>query len=932
MLSFAIKKIKNRIMLTFCIVIGIAFLSGCFFCMPMLFQGVLDVSIGRSFEQSTINNNCYPTILKREAKCEVRKNASAAAVEESIAAYKGIWRRYLSDIDIAEERTSMTLPILVGRGEFNDKKVDVKLAQLDNLINNCEIVDGDITSFGKILDHNVLIYPCIISERLMDKYGLVVGEILDLKQNNISLKVVAVFKPKTDKSEYWCMDFDELMDYVYVGKENFNIIADKVSVEEISYTYYQLLDYGDINAKNISDISYYLDEFSKKDDCFNYSFKNEIREYRANKTKAMVFIFVFAIPVIIISIVYITMLAAQLSDAEMNDIMLLKSRGISTRKITGVYFLYAALVAAMGYLIGIPFGILLCHIAGNTTGFLQFDRNYIIAYSVNLYAFLLGFLISIVAIIFIMVPIVKCIRCDNQKTSPKVKRNLLQSGFVEIIILLVSLYLMYNYYEAFENIRANILKNNNLDPMIFVDVTIFIIAGGLFILKISALFIRSIYRLFGKYFKAEAYAAFLGIIRGEKKLRLISVFLILTIAMGVFNTNIADSILTNNENRIVYESGGEIKLKEEFAKKIVRDKLDNTNVIQYVEPDYGRYSELADIMQNTRVVTREDAIVSVSGGKIEGVRFQAIHTKEFGEIAYLDDSFNQDTHWYHYLNSLSQDRNGVIISRNLADACKVTVGDSIDISLERLEDNIDKNKAGHLKGKVCAIVDNWPGYKKYSYENGEEKQDYLVVINYATSVEKFKILPYEVWIKLKSDISKKELERRLFDKDISPVYLKYTTDNIEAMKSSSNIQITNGMLTLGFLIMSMLSFLGYVIYWILTIKKREHYFGMYLAMGMGIKQLKRMLIMENFLGTMLAIFSGLLVGEIATVLFSKLYLLAYLPEKHNVGIKMYIGISGSIKLIMVLLFMILFTILCIENGLKKMKVTQAIKLGEDLHE
>ena len=38
---------------------------------------------------------------------------------------------------------------------------------------------------------------------------------------------------------------------------------------------------------------------------------------------------------------------------------------------------------------------------------------------------------------------------------------------------------------------------------------------------------------------------------------------------------------------------------------------------------------------------------------------------------------------------------------------------------------------GTISGKVVAVVDAWPGFVQYTYEDGEETEHYLIVANYA---------------------------------------------------------------------------------------------------------------------------------------------------------------------------------------------------------
>ena len=57
---------------------------------------------------------------------------------------------------------------------------------------------------------------------------------------------------------------------------------------------------------------------------------------------------------------------------------------------------------------------------------------------------------------------------------------------------------------------------------------------------------------------------------------------------------------------------------------------------------------------------------------------------------------------------------------------------------------------------------------KNIFEDGELKENYLVVANYATVYNVFKVSPYKVWMKLPKDVSVTDLEKRM--KEISERY------------------------------------------------------------------------------------------------------------------------------------------------------------------
>jgi putative ABC transport system permease protein len=100
-------------------------------------------------------------------------------------------------------------------------------------------------------------------------------------------------------------------------------------------------------------------------------------------------------------------------------------------------------------------------------------------------------------------------------------------------------------------------------------------------------------------------------------------------------------------------------------------------------------------------------------------------------------------------------------------------------------------------------------------------------------------------------------------------------------------------------------------------------------MGMGMREINKMLINEQLFSSVLASLAGYGVGAAATKLFVKLVSVVYLPESHNIAVSIVVNPYDIVKLTVVVLFMFVVCFVVIRTILKKMNITQALKLGED---
>lgn len=458
---------------------------------------------------------------------------------------------------------------------------------------------------------------------------------------------------------------------------------------------------------------------------------------------------------------------------------------------------------------------------------------------------------------------------------------------------------------------------------------VYAVAAALLCVRLTGLIILLVDRLFKKHFSPAMYASFLQLKRTRYNQGFLAVFLIMTVAGGIFDANMARTMNSNMEKRIVYNVGCDAIYNEDFRLRIQKNK-DGSVSWMYDEPDFGKYESLKNegICDGvTRVLEDERVDISAGSGSISDAYLMAINTKEFGETAKLQSDQNDDindAHWFNYLNELAKEPDGVIISSNLAKDMGLKVGDSLNYSRYVPEAVDDDQIYASENAKVCAIVKGFPGYERYTYEtdaegNVTEQEKYLIVANYATVVEKFGMTPYSVWMNLSKG------------KTVDDIYKNLTSAQqlIDENKNSATVQITNGMFTLSFILSLIVCSVGFLLYWVMTLKQRELQFGIYRAMGMRMREVKAMLLNEQIFLSFLPLLAGAGIGITATAMFVRLISIIYLPQKHNIGVNVYIYQSDMLELAGVLFVAVAVCYVVISRLLKSMKIAQALRLGED---
>lgn len=996
MFGFVINKLKNRKWLNLCLLMGVALFIALFVCHPMFEKGAGNQILDRLFTDHATQQNEFPAQMSREGTYAVADYPDSQSVLDKLSGYEKKWTEYV-DIDKVSAQQLITLSGGRADTEFGGINNYFTIGYLPELSEHAEVVKSQ--SDKKLTDINdeqnldktqadkentstdTGIFECSISEKTMDHYGLVAGEKIYLHvpdgsgKKEISFVISQICREKDINDPYWAKTLSDMGDVIFVSQDVFDEMMQYYSEDNISYSDFLMLDYRQINTENASLYDGYMEQFKDADKLYNDNIRDTLDGFFTQQKTIKLMLWALELPCLVLLILFIRMISAQILSLEENDILVLRSRGATKLQVFILYLQQSGIIAFAGCVLGIVLGYIMCRAAASTDGFLRFTAKDIGTYKFVWQMLVYAVAAAVIMVLFITVPVWKKSKDAISERSSRgrisKKKPLWEKCFIDVILLALSAYLLYNYNKQKSTLAISVLENRSIDPVMILDNSLFIFAAALLCVRLTGLIILLVDRLFKKHFSPAMYASFLQLKRTRYNQGFLAVFLIMTVAGGIFDANMARTMNSNMEKRIVYNVGCDAIYNEDFRLRIQYNKDGSVNWM-YDEPDFGKYESLKNegICDGvTRVLEDKRVDISAGSGSVSDAYLMAINTKEFGETAKLQSDQNDDindAHWFNYLNELAKEPDGVIISSNLAKALGLKVGDSLNYSRYVPEAVDDDQIYASENAKVCAIVKGFPGYERYTYEtdaegNVTEQEKYLIVANYATVVEKFGMTPYSVWMNLSKGKTVDDIVGYLGgensgDNDIKTTdssnntsgSMNITTDNqnkkvrseiyknltsaqqlIEENKNSATVQITNGMFTLSFILSLIVCSVGFLLYWVMTLKQRELQFGIYRAMGMRMREVKAMLLNEQIFLSFLPLLAGAGIGIAATAMFVRLISIIYLPQKHNIGVNVYIYPSDMLELAGVLFVAVAVCYVVISRLLKSMKIAQALRLGED---
>ncbi len=704
---------------------------------------------------------------------------------------------------------------------------------------------------------------------------------------------------------------------------------DNVSIRSIERKWTLLFDYTSINAiqaQNMLDSAKYLITEAEKSGftAASVNFEKTIEEYIRNAKQVNITMWILLVPILVLLAAFNFMVSRQMLDIEKNEIAVLKSRGVSKAQIISVYLMQSTILAVIGLIIGIPTGYGLCKVLGASNAFMEFVGRKALNVEIDSKTFLYAALAALFSIAVMTLPVFKHSKVsiveEKQRKSAKTQ-PLWQRMFLDVILFAISLYGLYNFNGQKEALAAKVAAGQALDPLLFLNSSLFIFSAGLISLRLIPFIAKVIYYMGKRLWSPSLYASFLHVLRTKRKQGFITVFLVLTIAMGIFNANTARTIIKNEEERVLYDVGADVVLQEVWPNNSSLLRQFPELELVYYEPDYWKYKKLEGIERMTRVIRDKHTTMNFSGPN-KGVELMAINAKEFGQTAWLRDGI-LDSHWYDYLNCLSANPRAVLVSQNMQVNLGMKLGDVI-----YYENSADKSSMGIVSGFVSA----WPTYNSTKIEKAKDGTEatidhYLIIASFDQVQNDYGIIPYEIWINTKDSSS--FLYDFAEDNQVSFAKFEDTSAQLTAMKNNPVFQVTNGVLTINFIIVLILCTAGFLIYWISSIRSRELLFGVYRAMGMSMREIWSMLINEHIFISLLSIGIGVLIGIISSHLFIPLIEITYAPATHTLPTIFASSSKDMFQLAAVIVGMLVFCVTILGILISKIKISQALKLGEE---
>lgn len=956
-----IRKMVNNKWLVFSLFLGMLISVALVSTMPIYSEAILSRMLVKELETMQRNQGVYPGTVYVKATFSEDPPEKKKASNDAIDAYmKGEGARSYSlpvALTVIQRNTrSVDSFPEVGTEADLKKKRSFRLSSLTGLGEHIRLTDGRMPSPEPVDG----VYEVLVTDAGLNNLDTVLDSVFVVKSDKaripMKFKPVGVFEKKRDDDPYFrdaslsglanSLVIDSgLMDRDFLGLNN---------VPVINAEWYVVFDYSGMELRQV-------DDFIAADKSVKAYVNAKVGAYQSDmKTPALATIEKYLerakhlrtlmwslnVPVLIMLAFYMFMVANLITERQKNEIAVLRSRGAARWQIVAAFSAEGLLLSAAAWGLGPLVGLALTKMLGASNGFLSFVSRAALPVRVTGESYAYGAAAAAVALVMLLAPVLLATRATivghKQQMARRQRTPIWHKLFLDVVLVAVALYGLYAFRSRLDNLRKLGLNASdlNIDPLQFVVPALFTVGSGLLLLRLYPYVLRLIYWLGRKRWRPSAYATLIQVGRSSGQYQFLMIFLILTIATGVFSASAARTINDNTEDRIRYANGADIALSTVWISDApppssggpmaggggAEQASGHSKPIHYLEPSYEPIATLPGVEHAAKVFSKQDAYFT-AGEERGTATLLGIDTDDFGRTAWFRDGLLSYP-LNEYLNLMASDTRAVLISQTLAKQKNVKEGDTIWIGWT------DTSSQPFV---VYGIVDYFPTFNPNppigSVDAGDaETLDNapMLIVGHLSRIQfQLALEPYQVWLKMKPGYSAEALYQAIEDRKLSVTKLTNTEIEWNQAKNDPFLMALNGILTLGFLISILVSFTGFLLYWVLSLKGRTLQNGIMRAIGLSVRHMVGMLVLEQLLTSGVAVLIGVVVGNVASGLYVPNFQVAFNPSSLVPPFRVIFDSADYVRLYSTVGFMLLVGLGILGFMVSRTRIHQALKLGED---
>jgi len=547
----------------------------------------------------------------------------------------------------------------------------------------------------------------------------------------------------------------------------------------------------------------------------------------------------FSIPTVGLVLYFIGLIAGMVVQRGQGEIATLRSRGTTRMQIVTIYLLEGTLVGSLGLVGGLMLGRWLAGLMGQPRTFLEVDLN-AVPLAITFSPQVLGYgLVGVgLALLALLAPALGASRHTivtfKWERARALLRPLWQRYFLDLLLLVPPL---YGWYILNQQGTITLLASGDdpfSNPLLYLVPALFCFSLALLFTRFFPWLMGSLAWLAARLPSTTSLLTLRQLARASGQYTGPLLLLSLTLSLATFTASMAVTLDHHLNEQIYYQTGADLNLAELgestetpeqptlFGQPEAPEEETDEDEPRWLFLPVSEHLRVRGVQAAARVGDYS-ATTNIGGGTQTG-RLLGVDRTDFPAAAFFRSDFADGEPLGGLMNRLAIDPAGVLVSRGFMTRHGLAVGDPLRLTV---------STEGEAHEIVLTIVGPLKLFPTLYPQDGP-----FFVANLDTIHEEMGgVFPYDVWLTTNPDVPGEAIVAGVRELGLSVVTSSDARATILAEQTRPERQGLFGLLSVGFLAAAALTVLGFLVYAVVSFRRRFIELGMLRAVGLSVLQM-----------------------------------------------------------------------------------------------
>ena len=787
----------------------------------------------------------------------------------------------------------------------------------------------------------------LASQATADLLGLQVGEIYTLFATGqagvqVPVRVAGVWQAGDEHDPFWFYQPDAFDEVLLTSEDAFaEQVVPMLDTPVATAVWYQIYDGSRVRPATVNGL---LENVSAVEARVNVLLNNAtldvspvpaLQSYGKSASLLTVVLTIFSLPVIGLVGYFISLIAGMVVQRGQSEIAIMRSRGISRRKIVNLYLLEGLLLGGLGLAGGLLLGRWMAQLMSRTHTFLDASiltssstQPMAIVFTPTSLAYgLMGVVLTLVAL---LVPALLVAQHSVVTLRWEQARSLMapvwQRYFLDIILLIPP---FYGWYQLAKQGTISLGSGGNdpfSNPLLFLVPVLFCLSLGLLFLRFFPLLMKLLARLAAWLPGTTLLLTLRQLARSTTQYAGPLLLLSLTVSLATFTASMAVTLDGHLWDQIYYQVGADLNLAElgestEETETVVLPGQETTaEETSEDEPLWlflpvGEHLEVPGVQAAARV--GDYSATASIGGRQQAGQILGIDRVDLPGVAFFRPDFAFNESLGELMNRLAVASDGILVSSSYLAQQGLTVGDPLRLTVGAAGDYAEVSFT--VVGSLGLFPTLYPQDGPFFVANLDHVHNALGGT-----------YPYDVWLATDPSVDSEAIVQGVRDLGMVVVTDRDAREIIAIEQTRPERQGLFGLLSVGFIAAAVLTVIGFLVYAVVSFQRRFIELGMLRAIGLSTWQMAGFLAGELAALILTGVALGAGLGIWASTLFIPYFQVG--SDKTSLVPPFVVQVAwqqlGMILAIFAAMFVLAVAVLAVL--LRRMRVFEAVKLGETI--